>query len=554
MARIISALALLVAVAAAAKELPRIKNKDGNLVLSVGDEGKVGYVHGGKEHFLNPNELPDGVAYMQMGFEKGMDIGAGDKDLNAKLDTLSGEEKKIMDQIVEAQKKVEELQKDFDAKYTKLEERKAEQKPNKAATVTGASKDCIKGWCRTEGGGHVTVTVQGEVYSNAPGVFECMFTYKNKQDTTKKTSGTGVIASASGQLSAVLCDTPSYDTTFLKAVGKFDNGYFAAAVTVAQLGEELKKSGSGSNAVHFYGSEPELSMKAESVTISSTSFKTQKFAVTVSDTDTPTGHKVTVTVPKNEFLDSVKVSGSGPEYMLSFVPKSNLAQKFMDTTVTITAEDVNGMKASKALKVTYVFFPLSCAQYKKAGIITKEGVYDKKIVSKGGKIIDVFCVIEGKNAHTMFSCTGLGDSCRSFRYITDANSCRSFENNQNKYTVSPFRSRKHFELVYRSKGQSFINRWTGVPAVHKPRGGGRYTNCNMRHSAYGGGSCGQWKAPDGKLWWLRDSTYGEPNGDYGANCNMGGGSCNLNSGFNFNDYNCRFTTSRYFCGTSDYDQ
>ena len=418
--------------------------------------------------------------------------------------------------------------------------------------VTGASKDCLKGWCRTEGGGTVTVTVQGEVYANAAGVFECMFKYKNKDDTMKKTSGKGVIASASGQLSAVLCDTPEYDTAFLKSVGKFDDGYFKAAVTVAQLGEELKKSGAGSNDVHFYGSEPELTFKEAAFTVSSTSFKTARFQVSVSDVDTPTGHKVTATAAKNEFLDSVKVSGSGPDYVLSFVPKSNLAQKFMNTVVTVTAEDVNGMKASKDFKLGYVFFPSSCAEYKKAGIITKEGVYDKKIVTKGGKILDVFCVLEDGRAHTMFDCQKLGGSCRTFRYITDANSCRSFENNQNKYTVSPFRSRKHFDLVYRSKGQSFINRWTSVPAVHKPSGGGRYTSCNMRHKDHGGNSCGAWKAPDGKLWWLRDSTYGEPNGDYGANCNMGGGGCST-QGFRFNDYNCRFTTNSYFCGTSDYD-
>ena len=65
-----------------------------------------------------------------------MDIGAGDKDLNAQLDALGDEEKKIMAQIVEAQNKATELQKAYDAKYDELEKRKAEPKASKAATVS----------------------------------------------------------------------------------------------------------------------------------------------------------------------------------------------------------------------------------------------------------------------------------------------------------------------------------------------------------------------------------------------------------------------------------
>lgn len=50
-------------------------------------------------------------------------------------------------------------------------------------------------------------------------------------------------------------------------------------------------------------------------------------------------------------------------------------------------------------------------------------------------------------------------------------------------------------------------------AVHKTTGGGNYTGTIMRSTYYGSGSSDH-RVPDGGRWWLRNSTFGEPNGDY----------------------------------------
>merc|ERR1719446_1290051 len=57
-----------------------------------------------------------------------------------------------------------------------------------------------------------------------------------------------------------------------------------------------------------------------------------------------------------------------------------------------------------------------------------------------------------------------------------------------------------------------------------------------------------WKTSDGSPWWLRNSRFGEPNGDYRANCFM-----NLFSNpkspdtLKFNDWNCNYRSRSYYC-------
>ena len=57
-----------------------------------------------------------------------------------------------------------------------------------------------------------------------------------------------------------------------------------------------------------------------------------------------------------------------------------------------------------------------------------------------------------------------------------------------------------------------------------------------------------WRVKDGGRWWLRDTTYGEPNGDYTLNAFLGGGmyeSWNLQD-LNFNDLNAGYATGNYY--------
>ncbi len=89
-----------------------------------------------------------------------------------------------------------------------------------------------------------------------------------------------------------------------------------------------------------------------------------------------------------------------------------------------------------------------------------------------------------------------------------------------------------------------------IPGVTKPGNGGNYTGCAMRNPTSYGSGCSDWKVPDGGRWWLRDSTYGEPNGDYDGNCWLS--MYNHSAGdIQFNDGNCSYATTKYLCSTND---
>jgi len=60
-----------------------------------------------------------------------------------------------------------------------------------------------------------------------------------------------------------------------------------------------------------------------------------------------------------------------------------------------------------------------------------------------------------------------------------------------------------------------------------------------------------WRTQDRSPWWLRSSTYGEPNGDYKANCFMDlwRSPHNSENNIQFNDHNCNYHSRSYFCQT-----
>lgn len=99
-----------------------------------------------------------------------------------------------------------------------------------------------------------------------------------------------------------------------------------------------------------------------------------------------------------------------------------------------------------------------------------------------------------------------------------------------------------------------------VYGVYGIRSGGNYTNRIMRHApSYGGNSVstGTHRGRDGGRWWLRNSTFGEPNGDYRGGQFYGGygfpgayqGIANQNyngSDIGFNDGNNGYFTGSYY--------
>jgi cysteine-rich repeat protein len=125
---------------------------------------------------------------------------------------------------------------------------------------------------------------------------------------------------------------------------------------------------------------------------------------------------------------------------------------------------------------------------------------------------------------------------------TDDNSCKDYGLD----IVYP-RSKAQWTWMLSKYGSSYF---TTIPGVTKPGNGGNYTGCVMRHPGSYGSGCGDWKVPDGGRWWLRDSTYSEPNGDYTANCWLSMYQHDAND-IRFNDGNCSYSTSKYLCSTND---
>jgi hypothetical protein len=71
----------------------------------------------------------------------------------------------------------------------------------------------------------------------------------------------------------------------------------------------------------------------------------------------------------------------------------------------------------------------------------------------------------------------------------------------------------------------------------------------MRWAPFYGSGTTAWQVDDGGRWWLRNSTFGEPNGDYGPQGWLGGYTFpNLYNGedLGFNDITSNYPTGNYY--------
>ena len=94
------------------------------------------------------------------------------------------------------------------------------------------------------------------------------------------------------------------------------------------------------------------------------------------------------------------------------------------------------------------------------------------------------------------------------------------------------RSKQHWiamsNFVRNVLGSTGNEYFTTTYAVHRETSagggsrGGNYTGDIMRNPAFYGTGAPDWRVPDGGRWWLRDTTFGEPNGDYTAYNFLGG--------------------------------
>lgn len=104
------------------------------------------------------------------------------------------------------------------------------------------------------------------------------------------------------------------------------------------------------------------------------------------------------------------------------------------------------------------------------------------------------------------------------------------------------RTKAHMTAMWSKYGASYFATVPGVYGL----AAGNYTSCVMNSKNT---TCGaNWRAIDGGAWWARDTTYGEPNGDYTPGCWLGGGGLYDNGQMTFNDLNCGYSTgATYLC-------
>jgi len=132
------------------------------------------------------------------------------------------------------------------------------------------------------------------------------------------------------------------------------------------------------------------------------------------------------------------------------------------------------------------------------------------------------------------------DNCLDVRRSKDKNSCPS--------------GTKLFSPTSREDWKTFIKSATQLRAPHwiiditRPTNGCGGCTKNAMHS--GNAAQGTWKTADGSPWWLRSTTYNEPNGDYHANCylDLWHNPPNENS-VTWNDGNCNYHAKSYYCQT-----
>ena len=115
------------------------------------------------------------------------------------------------------------------------------------------------------------------------------------------------------------------------------------------------------------------------------------------------------------------------------------------------------------------------------------------------------------------------------------------------YKIWAPQSKSDWTTVYNSLGKNIKNYPTKphliVDVTRSSNGCGGCTKYAMKS---GVSQQGSWHTDDGAPWWLRDSKYNEPNGDYHANCYLHVYKADPND-VQFNDLGCGYSSSDYMC-------
>lgn len=175
-------------------------------------------------------------------------------------------------------------------------------------------------------------------------------------------------------------------------------------------------------------------------------------------------------------------------------------------------------------------------------------------ISANGTTVVVYCDM-ASGGFTYAACTG----CTSVNMVTQTNGCAS----KGLQMVIP-RSNAHWRsminYVTNVLGGSLATYFQIVPGIYKGTSG--LSDCAGGRGNLNSVSCNGsgWQAADGGTWWVRNTTFVEPNGDYQANCYLAlyatGYSIDTPNAVNIqiNDGACAYSTgTSYLCSTNDYN-
>ena len=157
--------------------------------------------------------------------------------------------------------------------------------------------------------------------------------------------------------------------------------------------------------------------------------------------------------------------------------------------------------------------------------------------------LSITCVYADGDYHDIYQVTSGTTTCAA----NQANSC------PDGMDIWVPRSYDHAKAVYDIYGMS----GTYLVGIYRPESGcGSCTSYAMNSDAmaiYEANTNGVgWTsvAPIADPWFMRETTYSEPNGDYTAYCWLYIYAWNDGTGWDFNDANCGYCYSRYLCSTN----
>lgn len=140
----------------------------------------------------------------------------------------------------------------------------------------------------------------------------------------------------------------------------------------------------------------------------------------------------------------------------------------------------------------------------------------------------------------MYLCQG----CSGFQYFNSGNSCSGLG-----LSIWAPRSQPCWQAAQSIWGWTTGTGNGGLTYVYKPNGGGNYTGGPFRQGNYYGSGYNDWRVIDGGRWWVRNTGFGEPNGDYDG---YGGLGMYGQNGYEmgFNDGGAANGGGQYVCSTN----